>query len=149
MNKQNVDEILQQGIHGPKEINPDERRKYLGTIRERIVAVLTKAQVYEKGTYTEIETLMKENGGAQVLLNGNMGYNNLAKYVKLAKKYKLPYKMVTNQEHDSDIGLVLAYDHAIDKENIEIVKKTLGEQSIKKTENKKGLFSFLGKMFHR
>lgn len=149
MNKQNVDEILQQGIHGPKEINPDERRKYLGTIRERIVAVLTKAQVYEKGIYTEIETLMKENSGAQVLLNGNMGYNNLAKYVKLAKKYNLVYKMVTNQEHDSDIGLVLAYEHAIDKENIEIAKITPGKQKVKNSEEKKGIFSFLGKMFHR
>lgn len=149
MNNPNVDEILQQGIHGPKEINPDERRKYLGTIRERIVAVLTKAQVYESGIYAEIETLMKENSGAQVLLNGHIGYNNLAKYVKLAKKYSLAYKMVTNQEHDSDIGLVLAYEHAIDKENIEITKITPGKQKVKNSEEKKGLFSFLGKMFHR
>ena len=39
--KSTLEEYLEQGIHGKKEINPEERRKFLGTIRERIVIALT------------------------------------------------------------------------------------------------------------
>ena len=45
--KPTVDEVLQQGIYGALETKPDERRKYLGTIRERIIVALKKSQVAE------------------------------------------------------------------------------------------------------
>ena len=48
LTESNVEDYLKQGMYGPKETNPDERRKYLGTLRERIEMALTKAQVMEK-----------------------------------------------------------------------------------------------------
>ena len=45
MVKNEVDEYLQQGIYGIKEIKPEERKKYLGTLRERVIAVLYQSQV--------------------------------------------------------------------------------------------------------
>jgi uncharacterized protein YueI len=148
MTKPNVDEILQQGIHGPKEINPEERKRYLGTLRERIVVALTQSQVHEKEIYPEIETSIKEHPEALLFLNGNISYDILSKYVKLAAKHKLQHKIVTNKEYDSEIGLVLAYDHAIDKEEIYVQKK-VHQSQIKEHANKKGLFSFLGKVFNK
>lgn len=148
MTKPNVDEILQQGIHGPKEINPEERRRYLGTLRERIVFALTQNQVQEKGIYLEIESGLKDNPGAHLYLNGNISYSILSKYVKLAAKYKRQHKIVTNKEYDSEIGLVLAYDHAIDKEEIYVQKK-IHQSHTKEPAHKKGLFSFLGKVFNK
>lgn len=59
---------------------------------------------------------MKEYPGAHLFLNGNMNYEELSKYVKLATKNKIEHKIVTNKEHDTEIGLVLAMDDAIDKE---------------------------------
>ena len=79
-----LDEYIQQGIHGPREINPDERRKFLGTLRERVVVVLTKSQVREPGTYKEVEDLMQKNRQATLFLNGNMNYSYLSDYIKLA-----------------------------------------------------------------
>ena len=57
----NIDDYIQQGIYGPRETKPDERRKFLGTIRERIVIALTQEQVREKGIYTQVEEAIKEN----------------------------------------------------------------------------------------
>ena len=59
--KHDVDEYLQQGIYGIKEIKPEERKKYLGTLRERVIAVLYQSQVLEKEVYPEIAQLIKKH----------------------------------------------------------------------------------------
>lgn len=61
----NIDDYIQRGIYGDKETKPSERRKYLGTIRERIVIALTQGQVRERGVYKEVEEAIKNNKEAR------------------------------------------------------------------------------------
>ncbi|WP_255286664.1 MULTISPECIES: YueI family protein [unclassified Bacillus (in: firmicutes)] len=142
MERKTVEDVLQQGIYGPLETKPEERRKYLGTLRERIIVALTKSQVAETKIYPQVEQFMKEYPKAHLLLNGNMAYEELSKYVKLASKNKMEHKIVTNKEHDTDIGLVLAMSVAIDKEDIFISQKV---QIPEKLPEKKSLFAKLFK----
>jgi uncharacterized protein YueI len=143
LKKPNVEEVLQQGIYGALETKPDERRKFLGTIRERIIVALKKSQVAETDIYPQVEKEMETNPQAHLFLNGNMDYTTLSKYVKLATKYKLEHTIVTNKEHDSEIGLILAMEYAIDKEEIYITRK---EMKLPDEKKKKGFFS---KIFNR
>lgn len=122
MEKTSVDEYLQQGIYGKKEIKPDERRKFLGTIRERVVIALTSAQVREEKVYQEVIQACKTNQKAHMYLNGNMDFRYLSKYVQIADKNKLAYTLVTNKEYNSELGLVLAYDYAVDHDEIYVTK---------------------------
>ncbi|MDN3017376.1 YueI family protein [Paenibacillus sp. BSR1-1] len=140
MKKQTVEEVLQQGIHGPLETKPDERRKYLGTLRERIIVVLLKNQVAETKVYPQIERYMKENPRAHLFLNGSMSYENLSKYVKIATKNKIEHTIVNNKGHDTEFGLILAMNYAIDKEEILITKSVPINLPAKK---KKGLLARL------
>jgi uncharacterized protein YueI len=142
LKKSNVEEVLQQGIHGPLETKPDERRKFLGTLRERIILALKKSQVAEVTIYPQVENEMKKNPQVNLLLNGNMDYTVLSKYVKLAVKHNVEHKIVTNKEHDTEVGLLLAMDHAIDKEEIYITKKEISHLEPPKS---KGLFAKLFK----
>ncbi|MEH7545551.1 MULTISPECIES: YueI family protein [Bacillaceae] len=142
MERKTVEDVLKQGIYGPLETKPEERRKYLGTLRERIIVALTKSQVAETKIYPQVEQFMKEYPKAQLFLNGNMAYEELSKYVKLASKNKMEHKIVTNKEHDTDIGLVLAMSVAIDKEDIFISQKV---QIPEKLPEKKSLFAKLFK----
>ena len=143
LKKPNVEEVLQQGIHGPLETKPDERRKFLGTLRERIILALKKSQVAEATIYPQVEKEMKKNPQVNLLLNGNMDYTVLSKYVKLAAKHKIEHKIVTNKEHDTEVGLLLAMDEAIDKEDIYITQKEISQPEPQKS---KGLFA---KLFNR
>ncbi|QGQ48734.1 DUF1694 domain-containing protein [Metabacillus sediminilitoris] len=129
-----MDDYIQQGIHGIREIKPDERRKFLGTLRERVVVVLTKQQVREPGTYKEIEDLMKKNKDATLFLNGTMDYNEMSDYIKIANKIGSKFIISTNKEANTDLGLVLAYDHAINKEDI-YIKKQKEQIEVQKHEN--------------
>ncbi|WP_316570646.1 YueI family protein [Neobacillus sp. YIM B06451] len=148
MKKPTVDDVLKQGIHGPKEVKPEERRRFLGTIRERILAALTKSQVYEPGTYPEVGQLMKEFPDAHLFVNGTIAYEEFSKYLKKANENKIEYTIVANQVHDTDIGLVLACSYAVDKEEI-FIKKSSDEPEKAPVATKKGFFaklgSFLGK----
>jgi uncharacterized protein YueI len=141
----NIDDYIQQGIHGVREIKPDERRKFLGTLRERVVVVLTKQQVREKGTYKEVEELMKNNIKATLFLNGTMYYSYLSDYIKLANQVGTKFLISTNKEYDSELGVVLAYDYAINKEDIYIVaqKDTKNEEP----EEENNLVRFFKKLF--
>ncbi|MFD2214563.1 MULTISPECIES: YueI family protein [Metabacillus] len=141
-----IDEYIQQGITGPREINPDERRKFLGTLRERVVVALTQSQVREKGTYSEVEELMKQNKEATLFLNGKMNYTYLSDYIKLANNVGNKYLISTDKEHDTDLGLVLAFDYAIDKENIYITKKE-NSQTPEQDTDENHLVQFFKKLF--
>jgi uncharacterized protein YueI len=144
----NIDDYIQQGIHGDKQTKPDERRKFLGTLRERVVIALTQSQIREAGVYKQIEDAFRQNPKAHLFLNGNMSYSELSKYTKVAGKYDIDYTMVTNKEHNSEIGLVLAYDHAIDKEEI-FVQKDRKKYNGASTNEKKGIFTIFSKVFKR
>src|SRR4051812_37368874 len=123
MPKSDLDEYLQQGIYGPKVTNPDERRKFLGTIRERIEVALTQSQVMEKVIYPEVEKKMKAHSQTHLLLNGQIDYRYLSKYIKKANQLNIHYTIVTNKEYNSEIGLVLAHEKAVDQEEIYVTSK--------------------------
>ncbi len=118
-----MDDYLQQGIHGAKVTKPDERRRFLGTIRERVAVALTQAQIGDDSLLPQLEQIMDEHASAHLYLNGNISYSAFSHYIEAAKKRGITYTMVTNKEHDSDLGLVLAHDQAIDKEEIFLEKK--------------------------
>ncbi|MBS4176418.1 YueI family protein [Bacillus sp. FJAT-49731] len=127
-----VDDYLQKGIYGVKQTKPEERRKFLGTLRERIVVALTKSQVMEKGMYPEVEQLMNDHPDASLLLNGELDYSFLSEYIHSARSKNIAFSIVTNKEHNTNIGLVLTYDHAINKEEIYIQKKKAQTVIVKK-----------------
>ena len=113
-----VEDILEQGIHGVKEINPAERKKFLGTLRERIVIALLQSEVRAKVIDPKVKSLFEAHKDAKLFLNGNIAYADLSKYMKAANDYSIVYTIVNNKEYNSEIGLVLAYDYAIDQEYI-------------------------------
>lgn len=134
------------GIHGNKETKLSERRKFLGTLRERIIIVLTQSQIRESGIYPQVETAFKNNRDAHLYLNGNMNYNELSKYTQLANKFKIEYTIVTNKDYNSDIGLAFAHNYAIDRDEIYVKNKV--EQKSETTETKKtSFFDLFSKIF--
>lgn len=150
MKRANLDDYLEKGLYGPKQTKLDERKRFLGTIRERIIVALTKSQVMEPGLYPEIEMLMNEHPKSVLLLNGELGYSYLSDYIKKARQKKISFSIVRDKDNYTDIGLVLTYHHAIDKENIYINKEPPKTSTMsKKKKKKKAPFSFFNRIFKR
>ncbi|QGH33045.1 DUF1694 domain-containing protein [Gracilibacillus salitolerans] len=132
MAKKDVDDYLQEGIYGAKEINPDEKRKYLGTFRERVVLALTKSQVRGEKGLAEMENVMRQFPHTTVLMNGNMSLRFFKPYRELANKHHITYTYVSNREAESDYGLILATKTAVDKEDILLAEEIQTEEPSEK-----------------
>ncbi|WP_110111679.1 YueI family protein [Bacillus sp. CGMCC 1.16541] len=107
MERNNIDEYLERGIHGAKETKPDERRYYLTTLRERIEIALKKGQVMKAQPYEQVVSKIKNVQDGQLFLNGTISYSHLSKYIQVANAHNVPFTIVQNLEADTDIGLVL------------------------------------------
>ncbi|GAA0444662.1 MAG: YueI family protein [Bacillota bacterium] len=118
MSKKNVDDYLTEGMYGTRLPKDHERKQFLGTLRERIVLALTKGQVMSDKGLAQLEEAMKEHPKATLLINGDVSHRFLKEEKHLANKYHITYSTVTNEEVETDIGAVLTYDYAIDKEDI-------------------------------
>ncbi|MFD1707061.1 YueI family protein [Siminovitchia sediminis] len=149
MKRANVEDYLEKGMYGPKQTKIAERRRFLGTIRERILIALTKSQVMKPGIYPEIECLMKEHPKATLLLNGELPYQYLSDYIKKAREKKVAFSIVKDQDHQTDIGLVLTYQHAIDKEHIFIDPPLKKNTHFLKKKKKKASLSFFKRLFKK
>ncbi len=133
-----LEDYLKKGLYGTPETKPAERRRFLGTLRERIIIALTSEQLYEGKIYPEIEAKMKAFPQARLLLNGSIRYSYLSPYIQLAKKYRIPFTILKDEVQDTDIGLVLTMNHAINKQEIFITNS--GEQKKTARAKKKGVF---------
>ncbi|GAB2565632.1 YueI family protein [Gracilibacillus alcaliphilus] len=128
MARKEIDDYLQEGIYGAKELNPDEKRTYLGTYRERVILAVTKKEVRGKKGLETLEPLLQQYREAKLLINGQMNINYIRPYRELADKYNISYTYITNKESDSTYGLVLAADHAVDIKEIQLPKEDASEE---------------------
>lgn len=105
-------------MYGPPELRREEKIRYLGEFRERIVLALTQAQVRRPGIPERVLDAIAAHPGVTMVLNGEMEYRAISKYIRLANEKNLPYRKVYDNEHDTEIGLVLAAPDAVDAASI-------------------------------
>ncbi|MBY0596043.1 YueI family protein [Bacillus bingmayongensis] len=130
MANKNVEDYLQEGIHGQKQNKPEERNMYLSTLRERVAIALTIGQVMQSNVYTEVANSMRTSQSLQLYVNGSITYPHLSKYIKLANEKNVPFTIVQNKGTHTPIGLVLAHSTAVDKEQI-YVEDAIFKQEMK------------------
>lgn len=118
MGNKHVEDYLTEGIYGTRLPKQEERDYFLGTLRERIVLALTIGQVMSDKGLNELEEALKQNQDARLIFNGVVADKFLIEEKKLADKYNISYTVISNNEVETDIGAVLTYDHAIDKQTI-------------------------------
>ncbi|MCG3419242.1 YueI family protein [Oceanobacillus jordanicus] len=146
MANKNVDDYLTEGMYGTRLPKDAERKQFLGTLRERIVIALTIGQVMTDKGVEKLEEAMKENPNTTLLINGQVSYRFLKEEKDLAKKYNITYTTITNEESDTEIGAVLTYDYAIDKEQI-FIEDEPEEQSQEKEEQETTFLSKIKRIF--
>jgi uncharacterized protein YueI len=128
MKKNTVDDYLNNGIYGTPELKGEERKIFLGTIRERVELALTNGQVMKTTTYNEVSTALKQKN-TKLLLNGNIAYSFLSKYIKLANQLNTPFSLIQDNDSKHPMGLVITHEIAVNKEAIFIEDETFKQSS--------------------
>ncbi|GEO65997.1 YueI family protein [Levilactobacillus spicheri] len=124
--KSPMEEHLQTAMYGTPKINPDEQRHYLGTFRERVSLTMTIAEVVDRQNLSPFITEITAHPDYQVILNGHIDQADLGPYLKVASQHNV--KFIIRQDtiygvNDSDLGLVVASDTAINVAPVALSKK--------------------------
>ncbi|SHG54849.1 YueI family protein [Ornithinibacillus halophilus] len=147
MSKKNVEDYLTEGMYGTRLPKQGERDYFLGTLRERIVIALKIGQVMTDKGLDALEEEMKMHRNAKLIFNGSVSSKFLKAEKELANKYNIPYTIITNEEVDTNIGAVLTYDHAIDKEEIFVSEEETKQEEDLQENKSNGFLSKLKNLF--
>jgi uncharacterized protein YueI len=118
MEKSELEKALERGIYGTPELKREEKKKFLGSFRERVLKALTKKQVMEPGTYKEILDALKDTRAKRLVISNDVQLSYAMDYVNLAKKNGIEFTLVDGDDYAGDIGLVVISDTAVDVEDI-------------------------------
>lgn len=125
MSKKEVQDYLEKGLYGSPQIKPDEKRKYLGTFRERIYLSMTIAEMDNPRNLTYFKEELATHPNHQVLINAAVASTIQNSYMIATQKANESFKIVDteNQSEPDAIGLVYAAETAVNIEPISVTEK--------------------------
>ena len=94
-----------------------EKNLFLGEYKERIIKALTFDEIREKGIYYEIEKALENKEVAKMVISRHANFDDIKKYIEIAKRKKISYKMIDNLLYEGQIALVVVAKDAITHED--------------------------------
>ncbi|RHW50405.1 YueI family protein [Lactobacillus bombicola] len=102
---------------------PDERRRFLGSLRERVLVRMTNAETQDISLTELFLSHFKDYIGYEILLNVNLKDEFLSKIETNCSKYKITFTLINNetaQTNPDDTAVLVVAKTAINKMRIEI-----------------------------
>jgi len=90
-----------------------EKNLFLGEYKERVIKALTFEEIKEKGIYYEIEKALEDKDVDKMVISRHADFNDIKKYIEIAKQKRVPYKMIDNLAYVGQIALVVVAKDAI------------------------------------
>ena len=115
MSDDNMQEHLNSAIYGPPQTKPDERRAYMGSLRERVALQVTNQALADPKRQAQVQPLLKDfhAHGYKALLNGKLDNAITGPYMKMLTDANVPFTLVANetaQTADKAAGLLIVAD---------------------------------------
>ncbi|MBS9335619.1 YueI family protein [Fructobacillus sp. M1-13] len=120
-----VNDRLEQNQNGSgPNLKPDEKRRYLGTFRERVVLAIKVSQVGSERSKVVLSEKLRAYPNATLLIDQDLAGDAYMDYLKLVIQAGNAYSLLSNhdvsKQTDDPYAFVLAEKKAIDLDNIEI-----------------------------
>lgn len=93
---------MNKGMYGTPQINPDERRKYLGTFRERVDVVITFEELNNPESLLDLSQEMSIHPDFRLIINGQVDAASLSKLVKLANDHGIDFTATSDHSLPND-----------------------------------------------
>lgn len=131
---------------------PDERRRYLGSLRERVYVRMDNTEVKNsKLTNLFLEHII-DFKGYTILINGNISDDGfLGKVEARCSKNNIPFTLVNNETAKTgpeDTAVLVVAKDAINRQRIEIAQVYAPEMSKPELDVPKKRTSFLHRLLH-
>lgn len=148
----NLQDHMNKGMYGTPQLKPDEKRKYLGTFRERVSLTITFQQLKDPQALVDLKEELAKNPDLYVIINGQLEQQLLASLLKIVKEADVPFTLNTDQAlatcSDALAVVVCAKKTALHEATVDVFqkypeKKELTPEKSQKEEH----FSFFHDLF--
>ncbi len=122
----NVEKRLEQNsLGGTPLLKPDEQNKYLGTFKERCVAVLSKDQGSKERLQELLKGEIEKHPGGRLLINDELPSDQQEIYLQLALEEKIPFTIVNRDitKDQTEVGVVYALDDVSGVKTLDLEEK--------------------------
>src|SRR5699024_362118 len=131
---------------------PDERRRYLGSLRERVYVRMNNAEVKDSKLTSLFLQHIDDFKGYTILINGNITVDGFLGDVEAAcSKKNIPFTLVNNETAKTgaeDSAVLVVSKNAINRQRIKIGQVYAPELPKTELEAPKKKESFWHKLFH-
>jgi len=121
--KSELEKAVEQGVSGPPEIKKDEKNRFLGEFKERVIRYLTYEQVVEPGTYSEILDAINHPQADKLIIDREVNDERARDYIDLALKNGLEFKRIDSPNFKGDVGLVVVSGEAVKTDKIQVMDR--------------------------
>jgi uncharacterized protein YueI len=110
---QELDKAIRSGIHGIPELKPDEKRRFLGFFRERVIQAVTFRQILAAKGLQVMEDAMKDPRGVELVIHKRARTRAMPLVVQ-ARKQGLDFTIVSNPNLQGEVAVLLVARDAVD-----------------------------------
>ncbi|MBM7615133.1 YueI family protein [Alkaliphilus hydrothermalis] len=119
--------VLDYALHGTPQLKADEKRKWLGEFRERVLMGITFQQALEDEAIRYVENALKDPMGEILIVNNRIPMKIMTKYMQLAKRMNKEYKTMATNCIEA-MGVVVVNRRAINRNDVVPEIKMLPEK---------------------
>lgn len=151
-NSDDVNDRLTTAMTGTPQTLPDQRRQFLGSLRERVLLAIHIKDLDNSRTFHTFETHLKDFPDQTALVNGKVDHSKMGPYLQLLAQENYTFTLVDKPETPAEpdsYALLIVSRSAVDQEKIDLLDlyplTTPTTKEVDKKPEKKG---FLSHLFH-
>lgn len=118
---------MNKGMYGTPQLKPDEKRKYLGTFRERVDLTLTFEQIKDPEYLADLKQELTLHPELHVIINGQVENPLLSELMQLAQEANVTFTCNTDQtlhHGPKDLAVVVCDKNtALHVEEVDVAKR--------------------------
>ena len=112
-NESQLEKTVKYGAYGTPELKKEEKNRYLGEFKERVLFTLTYEDIGNSDTYSQVEKIMEKDEASGLVIDREVELEIAQKYIEIAQKKGLSFKRVSSPEFKGDNALVVVSDSSV------------------------------------
>lgn len=105
-----------------------EKNSYLGEFKERVLLALNKEEVEDKIIYPEVIKALNKKIASKMIISRDLKLDKIKKYIYLAKKMNISFKLVDGLSYKGDVALVIVAKEALKNPKSDPIVKSFKER---------------------
>jgi uncharacterized protein YueI len=108
-----LEKAVQAGVHGTPQLRPDERRRFLGFFRERVIQAVTFKQFLTDEGFKVMEEVLSDPRGVELVIH-QKARSRAMPLIAQARKEGLDFTIVSNPNLRGEVAVILVAKDAVD-----------------------------------